>query len=391
MSSTSFVATAATLYDTRALFDSFAAGAAAVADGVRVVPLPFASRHGELLVDEDRALGENAVFSVPLLLPAVGAPFRDVAVLFHGLNEGTEAKLFPWAANLARRGLPALIFPSSFHLGRRPLSFLAARGEAFAARREVADNARVSPYNAMLSHRMAARPDRFLRGTVQTYRDVVDLARALDRGDDERFSPWFRSGTRMSFLGYSIGGYLAQLALFANEEGLFSDSRAVLFSTGAALAQVRPQTILILDTHAQEQLVATYDTPAARAGELALLDDIGASASERRWLLPMLYADDTYRAGLRALGPRARAIANTRDLVFPIDAVRDALAGVERDELELGLHELPFNHSTPLGEIYSEREGRRLLLTVLKSHTVAEELRPAFTRFVDMCDAQLRR
>jgi hypothetical protein len=319
-----------------------------------------------------------------------------VTVLFHGLNEGTEAKLFPWAANLARRGMPAIIFPSSFHLARRPQSFLSARGEAFAARREVADNARVSPYNAMLTHRMAARPDRFLRGTLQTYRDVLDLARALDRGDQSiveggRLTPWFARGTRMSFLGYSIGGYLAQLALLANEDGLFSDSRAVLFSTGAALAQVRPQTILILDVHAQDQLVATYDTPAAREGNLALFDEVGAFASERKWLLSMLYADDTYRTGLRALGTRARAIANTLDLVFPIDAVRDALEGVGRDELELGLHELPFNQSAPLGEVYTDREGRRLLLTVVKSHTVADELRPAFARFVDMCDAQLRR
>lgn len=381
---------AGALYDTQALFASFSAGAATVEDGVRLVALPSSSRHGELLLDEDRTVEENGSFSAPLFLPETGAPFRRLTVLFHGLNEGTESKLFPWAANLARRGMPALIFPSSFHLGRRPASFLSARGAAFAARREVACNARVSPYNAMLSQRLAARPDRFLRGTLQTYRDVLDLARALDRGDDERLTPWFARGTRLSFLGYSIGGYLAQLALLANEEGLFSDSRAVLFCTGAALAQVRPQTILILDVHAHDQLVATYDTPAARAGQLALLDDVGASASERAWLLPMLYADSTYRAGLRSLGQRARAIANPHDAVFPIDAVRDALEGVERDELELGLHELPFNQSAPLGEVYSDREGRRLLLTVVKSHTVAEELRPAFARFVDLCDAQLR-
>lgn len=378
-----------TLFDTRALFESFTAGTSGVHDGVRVVPLRLASRHQAVLVEEDQALGENASFAAPLLLPENGAPFRELVVLFHGLNEGTEAKLFPWAASLAARGTPALIFPSSFHLARRPASFLAARGEAFAARKLVDGNARISPYNAMLSHRMATRPDRFLRGTLQTYRDVVDLARTLDRGDDAQLTPYFQARTRVSFLGYSIGGYLAQLAVLANEDGLFSDARALLFSTGAALAQVRPQTILILDTHAQDQLVATYDTPEARDGRLALFDDVGAFASERKWLLSMLYADATYREGLRALGGRARAISNVKDLVFPIDAVRDALEGVGRDELELGLHELPFNQSAPLGEVYSDREGRRLLLTVVRSHTVADDLRDGFAKFIDLAHAHL--
>ena len=115
-----------TLFDTRALFETFTARAAGVHDGVRIVPLSLTSRHQAILVDEDRALSENASFAAPLLLPEKGAPFRELVVLFHGLNEGTEAKLFPWAASLAARGTPALIFPSSFHLGRRPASFLAA-------------------------------------------------------------------------------------------------------------------------------------------------------------------------------------------------------------------------------------------------------------------------
>ena len=80
-----------------------------------------------------------------------------------------------------------------------------------------------------------------------------------------------------------------------------------------------------------------------------------------------------------------------KDLVFPIDAVRDALEGVARDELELGLHELPFNQSAPLGEVYSDREGRRLLLTVVKSHTVADDLRDGFAKFVGLAHGHLAR
>lgn len=377
-----------TLFDTRALFEAFAARAPLLADGVHVVPLALTSRHQGLLVEEDRAFTENESFHAALCVPEHGAPFRELCVLFHGLNEGTEAKLLPWAVNLARRGTPALIFPSSLHLSRRPSSFLSARGDAFAERRVVANNARVSPYNAMLSQRMATRPDRFLRGALQTYRDVVDVARALERGT---FADPFAKGARMSFLGYSIGGYLAQLALLANPEGLFSESRALLFSTGAALAQVRPQTILILDVDAQDQLTRYYDNDESRAGRLPLLDELGANEGERRWLPAMLYADASLRGGLQSLGARVRGLLNTTDLVFPPEAVRDALEGIAIDDIALGLHELPFNQSTPLGESYTDREGRRLLLTVVKSYSVAEDLRPAFSRFVDVVDAHVAR
>lgn len=376
-----------TLFDTRALFEAFVARTPLVADGVHVVPLTLTSRHQDLLVEEDRALAENASFTAALFLPEHGSAFHELCVYFHGLNEGTEAKLFPWAANLARRGTPALIFPSSFHLARRPSSFLSARGDAFAARRLVDANARVSPYNATLSQRMASRPDRFLRGALQTYRDVVDVARDLERGT---FFPAFAKGARMDFLGYSIGGYLAQLALLANPDGLFSESRALLFSTGAALAQVRPQTILILDVDAQDQLTRYYDNEATRAGRLPLLEELHADEGERRWLPSMLYADVSLRAGLVALGARVRGLLNVKDLVFPPDAVRDALEGIGLDEIELGLHELPFNQSNPLGETYTDREGRRLLLTVVKSYAVAEDLRPAFARFVDVLEAHVR-
>jgi hypothetical protein len=194
----------------------------------------------------------------------------------------------------------------------------------------------------------------------------------------------------MDFLGYSIGGYLAKLALLANPEGLFSESRGMLFCTGAALAQLRPQTILILDVDAQDQLTRYYDTEETRTGRLPLFDTLGADDGERRGLSSMLYADTGMRDGLKALGTRVRGLLSTTDLVFPAEAVRDALEGIALDEIELGLHELPFNQSAPLGEIYSDREGRRLLLTVVKSYAVAEELRPAFARFVDACDAHLR-
>lgn len=375
--------------DTRPWFDAFAAGQRFVERGVRMERVTLASHSTHMLLDEDQSIAENATFTAPLFLPDGAAGFERLTVLFHGLNEGTEAKLFPWAVNLARRRTPALIFPSSFHLARRPQRFLIERADAFASRRDVPGNERSSPYNATLSRRMAAQPERFLRGTMQTWRDVVDLARGLRDGGHPLPEGAFAPGARLDFLGYSIGGYLAELALLANPEGLFADSRAVLFSTGAALAQVRPQTILILDTDAQDALTRTYDTEQARAGIHPLLPVLGASADEARWLTAMLYATDELRAGIRRLGERVLVIANENDQVFPVDAVRDALEGAPRHELALGLHELPFNQSTPLGETYSDREGRRLLITVVKSYAVAEALHAGFARFIDLAAGHL--
>lgn len=377
------------VFDARPWFEAFSAGQELTQDDVVVAPVALASRHAEVLVADDRDTASNARFTAPLLLPARGGPFERLTVLFHGLNEGTDAKLFPWAASLARRGIPALIFPSSFHLARRPPSFLSARGDAFAKRREVTGNLRSSPYNAVLSHRMAESPERFARGALQTWRDLVDLARALRAGTHPALAARFTAGARLDLLGYSIGGYLASLALLENPDGLFEDTRAVLFSTGAALARVRPQTILILDTDAQDRLTRTFDTDEARTGMHPLLPTLGATVSEAQWLTRMLYGDERVRTALAALPGRVLVVANENDTVFPLDAIKDALEGVPRRELALGLHELPFNQRTPLGDAYSDREGRRLLIAVVKSYAVADELRDGFARFVDACAEHL--
>lgn len=380
-----------TLFDCRALFEAYQESRPAADQGVRVERVALTSAHDDVLVEEDRGIAANTSFHAPLLTPDRDGPWDEVVVLFHGLNEGTEAKLLPWAANLARRGMPALVFPSSFHLARRPPAFLEARGDAFAARRAVEGNARSSPYNALLSKRMAERPDRFVRGTMQTYRDVVDLARGLRDGAHPTLSSRFARGARVSFLAYSIGGYLAKVALLADPEGLFSDSRCVLFSTGAALADVRPQTILILDTDGQQRLYAHYDTDEGRAGRHPSFDDVRADAKERAALTAMLYAGSPLVDPLRALGGRVAGIANVADTVFPWDAVRKTFATLSCEQLELGLHELPFNQRGPLGETYSDKEGRRLLLAVVRSYAVGEDLRPQFAKFVDLCAQQLIR
>jgi pimeloyl-ACP methyl ester carboxylesterase len=377
------------VFDARPWFQAFSAGQELTHDGVALVHVPLVSRHAAVLVQDDREAESNARFTAPLLLPAHGGAFERLTVLFHGLNEGTDAKLFPWAASLARRGIPALIFPSSFHLARRPSAFLSARGEAFSKRRAVSGNLRSSPYNAVLSHRMAEHPERFARGALQTWRDLVDLARTLEDGTHPALAARFVKGSRLDLLGYSIGGYLASLALLENPDGLFHDTRALLFSTGAALARVRPQTILILDTDAQDRLTRAFDTEEARTGLHPLLPTLGASDSEARWLTRMLYGEQSVGAALGAMTGRVLLVANENDTVFPLDAVKDALGALPREELALGLHELPFNQRTPLGDAYSDREGRRLLIAVLKSYAVADELREGFTQFVDVCARHL--
>jgi hypothetical protein len=380
-----------TLFDVRALYEAYQEGRPAADQGVRIERVALTSAHDDMLVEEDRGVAANGSFDAPLLTPDRDGPFDEVVVLFHGLNEGTDAKLLPWAANLARRGMPALVFPSSFHLARRPASFLEARGEAFAARRAVAGNARSSPYNALLSRRMAERPDRFVRGTMQTYRDVVDLARGLRDGAHPTLSGRFRPGARVSFLAYSIGGYLAKLALIVDPEGLFTESRCVLFSTGAALYDVRPQTILILDVDAQQRLYAYYDTEEGRTGRHPSFDAVRADARERAALSSMLYAGPPLVDALRGLGGRVAGVANVADTVFPYEAVKKTFDAVSSESLELGLHELPFNQRGPLGDAYSDKEGRRLLLAVVKAYAVAEDLRPGFAKFVELCAQQLVR
>ena len=107
-----------------------------------------------LLLPEDWDIEENRGFSYLLVeqvdLSAAGAD--EVLVIFHGLNEGSYARMLPWALSFALR-----------------------------------------------------------LGGLQSYFDAVDLVARIEAGDHASRG----AGARVRFLGYSAGGYLALVLLLA--------------------------------------------------------------------------------------------------------------------------------------------------------------------------------
>lgn len=299
----------------------------------------------------DQTIGENILFRYPLLrehatMNALRRHSR-VLILFHGLNERSFAKYLPWACRLREStGRPVLLFPMTFHINRVLPAWGAGQSRSYAGRAAIAGNENSHRFNAVISERLSAHPERLFWGAEQSYWDVVDLARTIRTGRHSHFA----EGTRVDMLGFSAGGYLPFILTLHNPEDLFGDSRVTLFSSGAPLRDLNLSSPLIMDHLAEVALMKLY----------VRYTDRLASERLRHWL-------DHHEEGiwinnlcgprpggprlgprLKEVAPRVLGIANSSDCVVPTGGMMNGLQGIRRDsgvrieELELGIHENPF-------------------------------------------------
>ena len=194
--------------------------------GISVLKADFRSKGYDCLVPEDRGVMENRRFAYPVFLPSLpraGREFRDVVIILNGLNESEYRKFFPWAATLAANGIPALVFPIAFLINRRPRSWFSPSvvKSTLESRVKIEGNRTATLYNAVLSERLYRHPERFFLAGLETYQDLLELARdihcgtfALHGGGGEVLMP-FGEGARVHFLGYSLGGYLSLTLLLS--------------------------------------------------------------------------------------------------------------------------------------------------------------------------------
>ena len=351
--------------------------------GAEVFFLPARSRHGHHLLGRDGYacaehglhfpaepiddapadcdIGENLDFRYPLLRSqgdGRGERARHLIVVLHGLNERSFTKYVPWAYQLWRStGAAVALFPLSFHVNRVLPRWGGEIDGHLARRRAVPRNEDVHPFNCVVSERLDAYPERFFWGGLQSYGDVVDLIRGVREGRHPHVHP----EARVDLLGYSIGGYLALGLLLLDEGGLFGDSRALVFESGAALRATNMSSRFIIDHACEVSLMKLYVRFTGRLANARLSHwlrehDLG------RWLRA-LCGDESERprleARLRELAPRLLAIGNANDEVIPAPAMLNTLQGLHRDtgvrvqELALGVHEHPF-----LCPDYGQRDRR---------------------------------
>lgn len=349
----------------------------------RVRTLRFESRWSGFLSPEDQGIGENRSFPYLMIEPVNLSPegCADVLAVTHGLNEGSPAKLFPWACNLALQlQMPALIFPMAFHVSRRSVDWGFSLQARLAAERSVmAGNRKTSPFNARISIRLSEAPERFFTGGLQSYYDVIDLHDRIRTGEH----PGCRPGARLHFLGYSAGGYLSLILLMAAPEGRFEDSRAVAFASCAPFDGMHPGSVFILDAEAASRLVGFLEH--RRYRDIRPGNGLAELVETPRYWMDQLFTNGPALADrLKALSPRVMAVANPLDRVITAEGMARNLTGVPVLSLELGIHEFPFNLPDPLIDVYDRRQEatRALLNRVGNGHRIAEPYRPAFTTFI---------
>ena len=363
----------------------------------------FESRWTGLLLPEDRDIEENRGFNYlmvePVDLPAAGA--GEVLVIFHGLNEGSYARMLPWAASFALRlGIPVILFPLSFHVGRRSDLWSVQEQTRIAARRaDMAGNGRTSPFNGRISERLDRAPERYCLGGLQSCFDAADLVARIEGGKHASC----RAGAQARFLGYSAGGYLALVLLLADPFGRFSDARAALFASGAPLGGIRPESLFIMDDSAAKGLSAYLSGESfpesfpdgaieGRRGNLVdgrrgnLVDGRHRRLADPplRWLKEVLFHGDALAARMKDLQDRLLVVVNPADRVISASQTVWNLQPAPVLRLDLGVHEFPFTTGEPLPDRYDRRgkETRSMIRNVRNAHRIGPEYRSAFDRFV---------
>lgn len=301
---------------------------------------------GGTLNNADNNISENFSFEYPVFTPS-GKPKQEEAILLlHGLNERNWNKYLTWAEFLSNNtGKPVILFPIAFHINRAPVTWSNPRSliSLLNFRKEKYTGDRTISYaNVALSERISQNPERFYLSGRQTWADLTVLFEEIKTGRH----PLFKEGTNIDIFAYSIGAFLSQVALMANQKGLFSDSRLFMFCGGSIFRSMSGISRSILDKPAFEELQQYY------------IYIFGNEA----W--PVWERDNAFNAFLQMISPerfrserekfftrlkeKIRGIALSNDLVIPYHGVLEAL-GRKTAESAIQLLDFPFpyTHENP--------------------------------------------
>ena len=330
----------------------------------------------------DNLIEENIRFRYPLVRASDSGEnlkrHNRVIILLHGLNERSFSKYLPWAYQLwAGTRTPVLLFPLTFHVNRVLPAWAKIQREIYERRSQLAGNEGAYRFNAVMSDRLAARPERFFWGGVQSYLDLVDLTRIIRSGRH----PHFTSDARIDLFGFSAGGYLSLLLMLEDPEDLFKDSRGIVFASGVPSRDLNLLSPFILDLAAEVAMMRLYVKNLDRLSSARMRHWFEAHG-EGRWIkaLSGLRTDRTrLEDRLKQVSNRLLGITNLNDDVMPTGSMLNTLQGLNRDtgvpvaEFEMGVHESPFVCA-------SHDEAPRRFITEFLDH---ERYGDVFERFID--------
>ena len=322
--------------------------------GVDVRFFPFESSYDFQLATQvskhslqDGSIVENNRFDYPVFFPKKWKKSKNVIVLLHGLNERNWDKYLCWAEYLAEHTRKAVIlFPIAYHMNRSPVLWSDPRSMSLLVRKrqEVVGAGRSLCFaNVALSERLSEDPVRFYTSGRQTVEDLRLLASSLKNGTH----PKFKKGTTVDFFAYSIGAFLAEITLMANQENLFDQSKLFVFCGGSIFQSMFGESRCIMDKPAYDKLLSFYmkDWMDMEQAEEATHRDV---ADETRLAFDRMIApevDRDRREGFfKNLGNRISGISLRKDKVMPYEGVV-ACMGSNNALQKFELLDFPFEYS----------------------------------------------
>lgn len=288
------------------------------------------------------SISENFAFDYPVFLPMDSRRHEKAILLLHGLNERNWSKYLPWAEFLAMHTQrPVILFPIAFHINRAPQAWSNPRSLADLLnfrRVQYADDRSVSFANVALSNRISQNPERFYLSGRQTWADLTILFEKIKNGQH----PLFKEGCRIDIFAYSIGAFLSQVALMADEKGLFSDSRLFMFCGGSIFRSMCGTSRSIMDRSAFNRLQDYYVHHFGNEPEGSWRRDSAFNAFFRM-IIPERLQEER-EAFFTRIRNRIAGVALAKDRVIPYHGVREAL-GNETTEAAISLLDFPFHYT----------------------------------------------
>lgn len=218
----------------------------------------FGGAMEEIVKISDAEIAENRQFKYLILREDSPRLSEGVIFLFHGLNEKDWTKYLPWAQALqARTGKAVVMFPTAFHMNRAFKIWHDSRlmANLSKSRSGIFSQIRESSFvNAAISTRLHFAPARFFLSGLETYANVISLVEQIRAGQHE----YIEAQASVDFIGYSAGAFLTQILLMADRDGLFSQSRGVLFCGGALLSRMHLTSRYIMDSEAHQAIQYFY-------------------------------------------------------------------------------------------------------------------------------------
>lgn len=204
------------------------------------------------------SINENQSFQYPVFIPTSESKFSQAILLLHGLNERNWNKYLSWAGFLCQQTQrPVILFPMAYHINRSPDSWSNPREleEIFSIRRkQYANDRSISFANITLSNRLSQEPFRFFNSGKQSLNDIYKLTATIKDGTH----PLFKSDTHIDIFAYSIGAFLAEIALMADTQHLFQNSKLFMFCGGGVFSSMFGESRLIMDKFSFERIFNFY-------------------------------------------------------------------------------------------------------------------------------------